>query len=66
MRSDKKKGDLPFHLCRQQGEGSTGRVSKGSAIIYNARVEDIGGDDVLEMLYQLYRPIPVLQFGVEY
>ena len=27
------------------------------AIIYNARVEDIGGDEVLEMLYELYTRI---------
>jgi hypothetical protein len=32
-------------------------ISKGTAIIYDARVEDIGDDDVLEMLYELHMRI---------
>ena len=32
-------------------------ISKGTAIIYNARVEDIGGEDILEMLSEPYTRI---------
>ena len=33
------------------------RVTEGTAIIYDVRVEDIGSDDVLEMLYEPYTRI---------
>ena len=51
------------------GERCTRRVGKGTAVIlYNARVEDIGGNKILganllEVLHELYTPISVLHFG---
>ena len=44
-----------FGLRIDRGDDLQG-VTKGTAIIYDARVEDIGSDDVLEMfkLYELY------------
>ena len=40
------------------GERSTRRVGKGTAVVlYNAKVEDIGGNDPLEVLHELYTPI---------
>ena len=40
------------------GERSTRRVGKGTAVVlYNVKVEDIGGNDFLEVLHELYTPI---------
>ena len=40
------------------GERCTRRVGKGTAVVlYNTRVEDIGDNNLLEVLHELYMPI---------
>lgn len=55
-----------FTCAAGKGERSTGRVSEGTAIVYNTRVEDVWCDDVLEVLEKLNAPIAVLQFRDKY
>ena len=61
----KKRRTYRFTGATSKVEGSTGRVGKGTAIIYDAGVEDIGGDYVLEVLHELYTPVTVFDLGVE-
>ena len=62
---NKKRRTNRFTGAASKVEGSTGRVGKGTAIIYDPRVENIRRDYVLEVLHKLYTPIPVLDLGVE-
>jgi len=62
----KKRETYSFTGAAGKGERSTGRVSQGAAIVYNSRMEYVGGDDVLEVLDKLYASISVLQFGNKY
>ena len=45
-----------FGLRIDRGDDLQG-VTEGTAIIYDVRVEDIGRDNILEMLYELYARI---------
>ena len=45
-----------FGLRINRGDDLQG-VTEGTAIIYDVRVEDIGRDNILEMLYELYTRI---------
>ena len=45
-----------FGLRIDRGDDLQG-VTEGTAIIYDVRVEDIGRDNILEMLYELYTRI---------
>ena len=45
-----------FGLRIDRGDDLQG-VTEGTDIIYDVRVEDIGRDNILEMLYELYTRI---------
>jgi hypothetical protein len=60
LRSIKKKGRLtvpPVPPARGR------RIGKGTTTIYDARVKDVGGDDILEVLHEPYTPVAGLHFG---
>jgi hypothetical protein len=63
---EKRNETYSFTGAASKGEGSTGRVSKRTAIINNPGVEDIGGDNILQMLHEMNSPVAVLQFGDKY
>jgi hypothetical protein len=61
-----RRGEYRFAGATRKMESSAGRVCKGAAIINHARVEYVGGDDILKVLYVLDASVDVLHFGDKY